>query len=166
LEKSCEQERSQLKRRREDVDPAGPQESVPGGQSLVNHTSDLKLHAAGQDCVHDSEDSGDDCGDGSRGHQPRDNKRQKTAHQLGEQRQQRDDDAVVEEGEYEVEQIPDTRIYRKNLEYRVDWRGYEPDPTWYRASGFKKSPYKLLGFHRDIQGLILRNISIISCRSS
>jgi hypothetical protein len=121
---------------------------MPGDQSVVNHTYDLKPHAAGQGCVNDSEISGDYSGDDSSDRPLRDNKRRKTAHQSSGQRQQRGDDDAGDDGEYEVEQILDARIYRKRLEYRVDWRNYEPDPTWYRASGFKKSPSKLSEFHK------------------
>jgi hypothetical protein len=41
----------------------------------------------------------------------------------------------------------EARIYRRKLQYRVDWLGYEHDPTWYDAFNFKNSPYKLREFH-------------------
>jgi hypothetical protein len=52
-----------------------------------------------------------------------------------------------EDGEYEVEQILEARVYRRKLQYRAKWLGYDDDPTWYDASNFKKSPYKLYEFH-------------------
>jgi hypothetical protein len=47
----CKREHSQLKRRREDPDPAGPYRLMPGGQSVVNHTYNLEPHTAGQDFI-------------------------------------------------------------------------------------------------------------------
>ena len=52
-----------------------------------------------------------------------------------------------EDDEYEVEQILEARIYRRKLQYRVKWLGYEDDPVWYDASNFKNSPRKLNEFH-------------------
>ena len=49
--------------------------------------------------------------------------------------------------EYEVEQILEARIYRRKLQYRVKWLGYEDDPAWYDASNFKNSSRKLREFH-------------------
>jgi hypothetical protein len=61
----CKREHSQLKRRREDPDPAGPYRLMPGGQSVVNHTYNLEPHTAGQDFINKSEDSSDYSGDSS-----------------------------------------------------------------------------------------------------
>lgn len=52
-----------------------------------------------------------------------------------------------EDDEYEVEEILEARIYRRKLQYRVKWLGYEDDPEWYGASNFKNSPHKLRDFY-------------------
>ncbi|EFQ96383.1 hypothetical protein PTT_01418 [Pyrenophora teres f. teres 0-1] len=52
-----------------------------------------------------------------------------------------------EDDEYEVEKILNARVYRKKLQYRVQWLGYEEDPEWYDASNFKNSPHRLRDFH-------------------
>ncbi|KAM3065105.1 hypothetical protein ACMFMG_012250 [Clarireedia jacksonii] len=50
--------------------------------------------------------------------------------------------------EYEVEQVLACRLKRRSLEYRVQWRGYDVDLAWYKASDLKTSPALLRDFHR------------------
>lgn len=52
-----------------------------------------------------------------------------------------------ENTEYEVDQILAVRLHHGNLQYRVQWAGYEADSTWHNASNFKNSPRKLREFH-------------------
>jgi transposase InsO family protein len=49
--------------------------------------------------------------------------------------------------EWEVDQILASKINRKTLKYRVQWKGYDPDPTWYPAWNFVGCPHKLKEFH-------------------
>ncbi|PVH91140.1 hypothetical protein DM02DRAFT_368141 [Periconia macrospinosa] len=49
----------------------------------------------------------------------------------------------IDNGEYEVAQILEARLHYRKLQYRAKWSGYGPDPVWYAASNFKRSPYKL-----------------------
>jgi hypothetical protein len=37
------------------------------------------------------------------------------------------------EEEWEVEQILASKIVQGSLKYRVNWKGYDPDPVWYPA---------------------------------
>ena len=53
-----------------------------------------------------------------------------------------------DEQEWEVEQILASQILEGKLHYQVEWKGYEPDHTWYPAHGFKGAPYKIQNFHR------------------
>jgi hypothetical protein len=62
-------------------------------------------------------------------------------------RRSRSRGSADEDDEYEVEQILEARVYRRKLQYRVKWLGYEDDPAWYDASNFKNSPRKLREFH-------------------
>lgn len=49
--------------------------------------------------------------------------------------------------EWEVEQVLDSRLVRGSLKYRAQWKGYDPDPTWYPAWNFTGSPQLLRDFH-------------------
>jgi hypothetical protein len=40
---------------------------------------------------------------------------------------------VDREDEWEVEEILACKLDQKALKYRVNWKGYDPDPTWYPA---------------------------------
>ena len=53
----------------------------------------------------------------------------------------------VDEGEWEVEQILASRIWRGKLQYQARWKGCDADSTWYSARGFKGAPYKIQNFH-------------------
>ena len=37
------------------------------------------------------------------------------------------------EDEWEVEEILACKLDQKTLKYRVNWKGYDPDPIWYPA---------------------------------
>ena len=39
------------------------------------------------------------------------------------------------------------KLVKGILKYRVSWKGYNPDPTWYFAWNFISSPQKLQEFH-------------------
>jgi transposase InsO family protein len=49
--------------------------------------------------------------------------------------------------EWEVDTIKAVRLYRKKLQYQVNWTGYDYDPNWYPAQNFKGSPDKIRQFH-------------------
>jgi len=49
--------------------------------------------------------------------------------------------------EWEVDRILTSREHYGKLQYQVQWRGWDPDPTWYDASGFKNATAKLRDFH-------------------
>ena len=51
--------------------------------------------------------------------------------------------------EWEVEQILNSRLYRRKLQYLVKWVGFDEDHTWYPASDFKGSPHRLRDYHKD-----------------
>ena len=54
---------------------------------------------------------------------------------------------VGENEEWEVEQVLASRLYYHKLQYQVQWKGWDPDPTWYDAGGFKNSTAKLREYH-------------------
>ena len=54
--------------------------------------------------------------------------------------------------EWEVEEILASKLNRKTLKYRVHWKGYDPDPTWYPAWNFVGCPHKLKEFHKHYPG--------------
>jgi hypothetical protein len=51
--------------------------------------------------------------------------------------------------EWEVDRILGSRIYRGKLQYQVEWKGWDPDNTWYDAESFKNSPTLLRLYHAD-----------------
>ena len=51
------------------------------------------------------------------------------------------------EQEWEVEKVLASRLYRKKLQYRVTWLGWDEDLTWYPAQNFKGSPHLIRDFH-------------------
>jgi hypothetical protein len=58
---------------------------------------------------------------------------------------------IASEEEYEVEQILDSRIRRKKLEYLVQWKGYENTPestTWEPEKNVLQAPRKISDFYR------------------
>ena len=54
---------------------------------------------------------------------------------------------VNSDDEWEVEEILDSKVVRGSLKYRVNWKGYDPDPTWYPAWNFTGSAQKVKDFH-------------------
>lgn len=56
-------------------------------------------------------------------------------------------DEVVEDKEYEVEQIIASRLRRRKLQYQAKWTGYTADQEWYDADNFEHAPFKLRDFH-------------------
>ena len=56
---------------------------------------------------------------------------------------------VNDDREWEVEKVLNSRLYRKCLQYRVKWLGYDEDRTWYPARNFKGSPHRLCDFHDE-----------------
>jgi len=59
--------------------------------------------------------------------------------------------AVEVEGssEYEVESIDDSRVFRKGLQYLVNWKGYpKEERTWEKATELKKVQKKIDDFHK------------------
>jgi len=51
------------------------------------------------------------------------------------------------EQEYEVDEILASRLHYGKLQYRVSWKGWDPDPEWYPASDFKNAARKLQDYH-------------------
>jgi hypothetical protein len=49
--------------------------------------------------------------------------------------------------EWEVDEIIASKLVRRYLQYRVSWKGYDPNPTWYLAWNFVGCPQKLKEFH-------------------
>ena len=56
------------------------------------------------------------------------------------------------EPEWEMDGILDSRIYRKRLQYKAAWVGYDPDSTWYNARRFISAPHKIRDFHSAYPG--------------
>ena len=46
-----------------------------------------------------------------------------------------------------MEEILQSRTWRRKLQYQVKWVGVDHDPEFYDAEGFKGAPYKLKAFH-------------------
>ena len=40
-----------------------------------------------------------------------------------------------------------SRTYYGKLQYLVQWKGWDPDPTWYNAENFKNSAHQLKQYH-------------------
>ena len=55
----------------------------------------------------------------------------------------------LENGEtkYEVQEVLAIKLIRGKLKYRVQWKGWDPDPEWYPASSISNSPIALQSFH-------------------
>jgi hypothetical protein len=51
--------------------------------------------------------------------------------------------------EWEVEEILASKIVWKTLQYRVSWKGYDPDPIWYPAWNLVGCLQKLREFHHN-----------------
>jgi hypothetical protein len=49
--------------------------------------------------------------------------------------------------EWEVDEILASKLVRWSLQYRMSWRGYDPNPTWYPAWNFVGCPQKLKELH-------------------
>jgi transposase InsO family protein len=51
--------------------------------------------------------------------------------------------------EYEVQEVLASKMFRDVLKYRVQWKGWDPDPDWYPASNLSNSPLVLQSFHQQ-----------------
>ena len=51
--------------------------------------------------------------------------------------------------EWEVDRMLASRTYHGKLQYQAQWKGWDPDPTWYPASDFKNAPAVLKRFHDE-----------------
>jgi transposase InsO family protein len=49
--------------------------------------------------------------------------------------------------EYEVQKVLAVKLVRGKLKYRIQWKGWDPDPEWYPASALSNSPLALRDFH-------------------
>ena len=56
---------------------------------------------------------------------------------------------INDDEEWEIEEILNSRIYQKKLQYQVKWIGFDEDQTWYYVSNFVGSPHWLHIFHMD-----------------
>ena len=56
---------------------------------------------------------------------------------------------INDDEEWEVEQILDSCIHQRKLQYWVKWFGFDEDQAWYPASNFVGSPHQLHTFHVD-----------------
>lgn len=56
-------------------------------------------------------------------------------------------DLLDGEEEWELERVLTARLYYHKQQYQVEWKGWDPDPTWYPASDFKNAARKLEEFH-------------------
>ena len=48
---------------------------------------------------------------------------------------------INDDEEWEVEQVLDSRLHYRKLQYHVKWIGYDEDQTWYPALNFIGSPH-------------------------
>ena len=48
--------------------------------------------------------------------------------------------------EEDVDEIVDSRLYYRKLQYKARWTGANDD-NWYAATSFKNAPLKLVDFH-------------------
>jgi hypothetical protein len=51
------------------------------------------------------------------------------------------------ENEWEVEQILDSRIRYRKLQYKAQWKNHPLDDTWYPATDFTNAPEITQAFH-------------------
>ncbi len=51
--------------------------------------------------------------------------------------------------EWEVDFMTSSRIYRGRLQYKVQWKGFDPDEEWYPASNFKNAARALQSYHEQ-----------------
>jgi hypothetical protein len=58
-------------------------------------------------------------------------------------------EVVDDEDEWEVDKIVASRVHYRKLQYQVEWKGWDPDPTWYDAENFRNSCAKLREFHLE-----------------
>jgi transposase InsO family protein len=56
---------------------------------------------------------------------------------------------IAGQEEWEVERILASRTHYGKLQYRAQWRGWDPDPIWYPASDFRNAPAALKRFHDE-----------------
>lgn len=54
---------------------------------------------------------------------------------------------INEEHEWEVDRVLASRVPRKRVQYRVKWKGFDDDDTWYYAHNFKGSPHLLRDYY-------------------
>ena len=55
----------------------------------------------------------------------------------------------LEDGEleYEIQEVLVVKLVRGRLKYRIQWKGWDPDPEWYPASALSNSLLALRDFH-------------------
>ena len=58
-----------------------------------------------------------------------------------------DGEAVDGEEEWEVQEVTASRLKYKKLYYQIQWKGWDPDPTWYLAESLINSPLKVEEYH-------------------
>jgi transposase InsO family protein len=56
-------------------------------------------------------------------------------------------ESVGGEEEWEVQEVTASRLRYGKLYYKVQWKGWDPDPTWYKAEDLRNAPLKLEEYH-------------------
>ncbi|TLS20779.1 uncharacterized protein PpBr36_10946 [Pyricularia pennisetigena] len=51
------------------------------------------------------------------------------------------------EKEWEIERVISSRVLRGMFQYQIQWRGWDPDPEFYDAEGFKNAVVQLRQYH-------------------
>jgi hypothetical protein len=52
------------------------------------------------------------------------------------------------ETEYEVQEVLAVKLIQGKLKYKLQWKGWDPDPEWYPASSLSNSLIALQDFHK------------------
>jgi hypothetical protein len=63
-----------------------------------------------------------------------------------------DGEVLDGEEEWEVERITASRLHHRKLQYQAQWKGWDPDPTWYDAQGFKNATAQIRRYHDEHPG--------------
>lgn len=56
-------------------------------------------------------------------------------------------EVIEDDEEWEVERVVASRLHRRQLQYRLHWRGWDEDPEWYPARNCRHAPLLLQEYH-------------------